>query len=93
MRIIGQIDHPTLKISVFKNDNRTSVKFENSVSEITLKMGDDDRFRTVEDIQRLIDPILLEAVNQQLQAMHTARLAAIARSFPASDASEFETIL
>jgi hypothetical protein len=93
MRIIGQIDHPTLKISVFKNDNRTFLKFENGASEITMKLGDDDRFKTVEAIQQIVDAPLLEAVNTQFRAIHLARLAAIARAYPAHDTSEFETII
>ena len=93
MRIIGEIAHPTLKISVFKNDNRTSVKFENGVSEISFKMGDDDRFRTSLDIEKLLDPIFLEDINRQFQAMHTARLAAMSRLFPVQHDAEFETIL
>ncbi len=93
MRIIGQIDHPTLKISVFKNDNRTFLKFENGVSEITYKLGDDDRFKTTEAIQQIVDAPLLDAVNDQFRAMHTARLAAIARAFPAENTAEFETII
>ncbi len=93
MRIIGQIDHPTLKISVFKNENRTFLKFENGVSEITFKLGDDDRFKTVEAIQLIVDAPFLEAINTQFGAMHTTRLGAIARTFPPQDAAEFETII
>ena len=93
MRIIGQIEHPTLKISVFRNDNRTSVKFENGASEITWKFGDDDRFCTTELVQKLIDEPFLVEVNKQFQAMHATRLAAMSRLFPIVSESEFETII
>jgi hypothetical protein len=93
MRIIGTIDHPTLKISVFKNEGRTSVKFENSGYEIACKFGDDDRFQTAEDIAKLLDEPFLAAVNAELQHMHAARLAALKRLFPATAESEFETII
>ena len=36
MRILGYLEHPTLKITVFKMDNRISVKFENSLYEQNL---------------------------------------------------------
>ena len=93
MRIIGQIDHPTLKISVFKNENRTFLKIENGVSEITWKLGDDDRFKTTEAVQKLIDPPFLQEVDRQFQQMHATRLAAMSRLFPVLSGSEFETII
>jgi hypothetical protein len=93
MRIIGNIDHPTLKISVFKNDGRVSVKFENSGCELTWKLGEDDRFQSAEDVSRLIDEGFLAVVNTQLQQMHAARLSALARLFPPAADNEFETII
>ena len=45
MRIIGQIEHPDLKITVFKSDNRISVKFENEGYEQIFKLGADERRR------------------------------------------------
>ena len=59
MRIIGNIEHPSLKISVFKNDGRTSVKFETSLYEQTFKLGDDERFSTLEGVQKLVDAPML----------------------------------
>ena len=93
MRIIGQIEHPVLKISVFKNEGRVSVKFENAGYELTYKMGDDDRFQTTEDVAKLVDPAFLERVNEQLQAMHANRLSALARLFPPLAENEFEHII
>ena len=37
MRILGYIDHPVVKITVFKMDNKFSVKFESIHYEQTFK--------------------------------------------------------
>jgi len=52
MRIIGHIEHPSLKISVFRYEGRTSVKFETALYEQTFKLGDDERFATLEGVQK-----------------------------------------
>lgn len=93
MRVIGQIAHPSLKISVFRNDNRLSVKFENAQYETTFKMGDDDRFRTVADVERFVDPTFLLEIQTIFQQMHAARLSTMARQFPPVSAQEFEEII
>ena len=93
MRIIGQIDHPTLKISVFKNDDRITVKVENSGYEMAFKLGDDERVKNPETLSSLFDAKFLEKINQFFQEMHAAKLSAFARHFPASQEEVFETII
>ena len=93
MRIIGTIDHPTLKISVFKNDNRLSVKLENEGYEITWKLGDDDRFRTVASVEQLLDAPFLAQAQEIIQHMHSSRLGSMARHFSPAEEEEFETII
>jgi hypothetical protein len=93
MRIIGQINHPSLKISVFKNEQRVSVKFENPFYEITWKLGSDERFQSLETIEQLLDETALQEVQLQLQQLHATRLAALARCFPATGEQEFDVII
>ena len=93
MRIIGNIEHPSLKISVFKNEGRTSVKFETALYEQTYKMGDDERFATLEGIQSWVDAALLERVMEGFRQMHSARLEANARQFPVRSEEIFEVII
>jgi len=93
MRIIGNIEHPSLKISVFKNDGRTSVKFETSLYEQTYKLGEDERFSTVEGVQTIIDLPMIEQILQGFQRMHRARLESMSRNFPAQTEEIFEEIL
>lgn len=93
MRVIGHIEHPDLKITVFKSDNRISVKFENEGYEQTFKMGADERLASVEAIRQWADPILIASVLERMQHMHRDRLSALLRSFPLENQSEFETII
>lgn len=94
MRVIGYVEHPNFKISIFKNDGRTSVKFENEQYEQTFKLGDDERFATVEGIQKWVDQDLIEKVSAGFRQMHEARLQAMVRAFPpAIEAPIFEEII
>ncbi len=92
MRIIGNIEHPFLKISVFKNDGRTSLKFENEGSELTFKLGQDERLASVESIKNWMDEPFLEAVLENFKSMNQAKLQAMTRRFPQPD-EIFEVIL
>lgn len=94
MRAIGNIEHPYLKITVFKSDERLSVKFENEGYEIGFKLGMDERLNTLDAIQRWVDQALTEELLQHLQVLHRSRLAASSRAFPeANSGSEFEEII
>jgi hypothetical protein len=93
MRLLGQIPHPHLKISVFKNDNRLSVKFENAGYELTCKLGDDERFKSVSDIAERLDADYLAAVEQQMAALHAARLGWMTRQFPVESNEYFPEII
>jgi hypothetical protein len=93
MRIIGSIPHPTLKISVFKSDNRISVKFENARYEQTFKLGDEEHFKSLENLEKWADATLLEQVQTHFRLMHQAALEAGARAFPPSQTNEFEEII
>ena len=94
MRVIGYIEHPSLKISIFKNDGRTSVKFENEQYEQTFKLGDDERFATVEGVQKWVDQDLIEKVSAGFRLMHEAKLQAMSRVFlPETEAPSFEEII
>lgn len=93
MRIIGDIPHPTLKISVFKSDQRISVKFENALYEQTFKLGTDERLATVEAVAQWADSTLLAEVQSGFQQMHRTRMAAMARTFPAKATDVFEEII
>ncbi len=92
MRIIGHIEHPSLKVTIFKMDNKLSVKFENSLYEQTYKFRDGQEIDSVEAVQALVDDTLLEGVQQNFMAMHRINQEALGRRYNASE-EEFERII
>lgn len=93
MRIIGQIEHPSLKISVFKNEGRSFLKFETERYEQSFKLGDDERFSTVDGVKTLVDGPMLEKVMENFRAMHSTSLETMARNFPMPTGVVFEEII
>ncbi len=93
MRIIGHIDHPTLKITVFKMDNRLSVKFETGLYEQTYKYRTGDQMETLEDIKRQVDPPFLQKVEDLFMQMHQSKNQALKRQDDQSQNEEFEEII
>ena len=92
MRIIGNIDHPELKITIFKNDNRLSVKLESGLYEQTYKFRDGEGIENAEDVEKLFDAAFMERVLEMLRTMHQFKMNALSRQL--ADASEsFEEII
>jgi hypothetical protein len=92
MRIVGEIDHPRMKISIFKNEGKFSLKFEGNLLEQIYKFRDDDRLSSVEDVKRLVDADFLSKIEDLLRGMKMAQLEAMERAFPI-DEHEFDVIL
>ena len=93
MRIIGYVEHPTLKITVFKMDNKLSVKFENPLYEQTYKFRDSEQLSTLAEVQQLVDEVFINQVLAQLAAMHRTSQAALGRYLPAEEEEDFEEII
>lgn len=93
MRILGYIDHPQLKITVFKMDNRISIKFENARYEQTYKFDLDERIDGLDAVRHFVDADFLTSVQIQMQQMHRTQLDAFARHFPAPEGETFEDII
>lgn len=93
MRIIGHVEHPTLKITVFKMDNRISIKFESGLYEQTYKFRSGEGVECFEDAQKLVDANFQAQVLQQLGQMHDIRTQAINRNMDAAEEDEFERII
>jgi hypothetical protein len=92
MRIIGNIEHPVFKITVFKHDNRVSVKLESGLYEQTYKFRDGEGIDKAEDVEKLLDAPFLESVEGMLSMMHSARIHALNRQHAQSEES-FEEII
>jgi hypothetical protein len=94
MRIIGYIEHPVLKISVFKMEHKFSVKFESGFAEQIYKFRQDDNIQHLKDIQNLIDEAFIQKVESILQIMHQERSDLLERKFPQTiDNESFEEII
>lgn len=79
MRIAGEIKHPEWKITLFKMDNRFSVKFEQGQLEQTYKFRSGDFIQSVHDVRKLITPDFIEKVGEvfaQMTEMSKATLTA-----------------
>lgn len=69
MRIIGHIEHPRLKISVFESGDRLPVQFEDGQNAIICKLRRGNGLERLEDVKKWVDPAFCEAISQQLQAL------------------------
>ncbi|MEM6380989.1 MAG: hypothetical protein AAF705_22645 [Bacteroidota bacterium] len=79
MRIVGEIKHPSWKITLFQMDTRFSVKFEQGQLEQIYKFRTGDFIQTVQDVRRLITPAFIEKVADvfvQMTDLSTETLAA-----------------
>lgn len=69
MRIIGNIDHPQLKISVFESGDRFPVQFEDGQNAIICKLRRGDGLERLEDVKKWVDANFCAAIAQQLVAL------------------------
>lgn len=93
MRIIGNIEHPVLKITVFKMDNKLSVKFETGQYEQTFKFRESEDLNDFESMQKLVDEQFTAFVMEELERMHRAKNAAFGRFLPKAGIQGFEEII
>lgn len=92
MRIEGYIEHPNMKITVFKMDNRYSVKFETANYEQTYKLRTGGLFNSLADVQNWADDRFKHNVLEHFNTMHEL---AMTRNAELSqfDENEFEKII
>lgn len=75
MRIIGNIPHPKLTISIFSMNDKYQVKFEAGPMEQTFKLTHDE-VSGVEGIRKLVDEEFLEKVMARFNEMYLSFKAA-----------------
>lgn len=93
MRIIGYIEHSRLKITVFKMNNRLSVKFESGLYEQTYKFRESEDLKNIEQMKQLVDSQLITEVERGLAQMHQHKNKALARYLPPIEEDEFDTLI
>lgn len=93
MRIIGHIEHPILKITVFKMENRISVKFESGLYEQTYKFRDGEGIESFEEVERVLDAKFQAQVLQLFSQMHELKNQAFSRNMQLEEEEEFDHII
>lgn len=93
MKIIGTIPHAVLKITVFKTEDRLSVKFEAASMEQTFKFRVRQYLNDFDDVTDLVDHQMLESVLENFKYMLKTGEKALLRHVPPNEADEFEEII
>lgn len=93
MRIIGNIDHPNMKITVFKMDNKLSIKFELGLYEQTYKFRESEYMKNMEDAEKLVDATLLGEVLKNFNNMHKAKNEALGQLVKLEEEGEFPELI
>lgn len=86
MRSIGRIDHPSLQITVFSNDDRFPVQFETGGLTQVYRFRRSEQLRHLGDIRALLDAPFLAAVEAQFRSMERERARLLAGLRPATGA-------
>ncbi len=77
MRIEGYIEHPVMKITIFKMDNKYSVKFETELYEQTFKARTGNVIEGLEDVKKWINPAFQQKVLDRFNQMHLQNMEAL----------------
>ena len=93
MRILGYVDHPVLKITVFKTDTRLSIKFENGDLEQTYKFRPNQQTNSLKEINALVDEAFLLQVLERFKEMKEDFRATFARNTTSPEEDEFPSII
>ncbi len=94
MRIIGYLDIPGVKTTVFKMENRISVKFETGLYEQTFKFRTGEGVDSLEDVQKWVTPAFVEQILQGFRQMHELRMKRLSELQSTSDADlSFDEII
>lgn len=72
MRVIGDIPHPTYKISVFYFNNRHTIKVEDGLLEQSYAFRDGSEVSSLDDAIAYVDAQFLQETNKVFSAMRTA---------------------
>lgn len=92
MRIVGYIEHSSLKITVFQMDNRLSIKFENGQYEQVYKFRSGEGVDRMHEAQALVNEDFIANVQLLFAQMHQLKMQTLA-SQVAAEEDEFEEII
>lgn len=72
MRIIGQLSHPTIKITLFTHNEKLSVKFEKHQAEIILKFKEDQQ-QVLQNLHEALAQTQFQKIETQLNELLAMR--------------------
>jgi hypothetical protein len=93
MRLIGEIEHPVMKISIFKMGERFSVKFEHLGVEVTYKFSEEEGATDLTRLKKMMDEDFINRVGKQIHEMIPLRLEKIREYLPVAMENEFDEII
>lgn len=73
MRIIGEFDAGDIKVTVFKMNERISIKFEKNLLEQTYKFRDGSAVSTLQEAQTFCSQQAIDDINKIFDTMAAAR--------------------
>ncbi|MEZ4953410.1 MAG: hypothetical protein R2825_07520 [Saprospiraceae bacterium] len=82
-----------MKITVFKMDNKLSIKFELGLYEQTYKFRESEYMKNLEDAEKLVDATLLGEVLKNFNNMHKAKNEALGQLVKLEEEGEFPQII
>lgn len=92
MRIIGEFDLDQIKVTVFKMNERISLKFEYNLLEQTYKFRDGSGISNMEDIRNYCSQNTMTHVQEIFKNMAESRSSALSSLINTSE-DEFEIII
>jgi hypothetical protein len=93
MRIIGYVEHPVMKITIFKMDEKRAIKFEAGLLEQTYKFRTFDGFSTLEEIQKWVSDEVIQGVEKIFAQMSEQKSIALKNFISIEEQDEFEEII
>jgi CHASE3 domain sensor protein len=92
MRIIGEFDKGPVKVTVFKMNERISVKYEYHLMELTYKFRDGSGIENLQDVIRFSNDDFMQKIKDIFQTMEQAKSENLAQGEEADPLYEFEII-
>jgi hypothetical protein len=93
MRIIGYLNVPECKVTVFQQGMRYTVKFEDGLYEQSYKFRESDEISGLSSIRSIIDEEFVAEVKAQFKVMRNSMKKLMDRHFSSEEEEEFEDII
>lgn len=92
MRIIGYIEHSSLKVTVFKDGGRVSLKLENGMYEQVYKFRDGSGVENLAEATTFADADFINEVQKTFTFMHRSKMQGHSRQVVGEE-NEFDEII